>query len=166
MNSICFLCSYFWFNFFCRKFIFDHIKVSGCIVQLPNQIETIFLGVEICEDMWDDDYTCKITDELVDAGAQMILNISSSPFSEGKFCERERLIKRHVDRCRVPFLYCNLVGGQDELIFDGNSIAYSANGKRIAAATSFKEEIVIVDLDSDEEIGHDNLSREEELFAA
>ena len=128
--------------------------------------KTIFLGVEICEDMWDKDYTCKVTDELVNAGAEIILNISSSPFSEGKFCERERLIKGHVDRCRVPFLYCNLVGGQDELIFDGNSIAYSANGKRIAAATSFKEEMVIVDLDSDEEIEHDNLSREEELFAA
>ena len=128
--------------------------------------ETIFLGVEICEDMWDEDYTCKVTDELVSAGADMILNISSSPFSEGKFCERERLIKEHVDRCKIPFLYCNLVGGQDELIFDGNSIAYSFNGKRIAAAASFKEEMVIVDLDSDEEIGYDDLSREEELFEA
>ena len=60
--------------------------------------ETVFLGVEICEDMWDEDYTSKITDELVNAGAQMILNISSSPFSEGKFCEREKLIKEHVNR--------------------------------------------------------------------
>ena len=128
--------------------------------------ETISLGVEICEDMWDEDYTCKVTDELVEAGAELILNISSSPFNEGKLFERERLIKGHVDRCRVPFLYCNLVGGQDELIFDGNSVAYSSDGRRIAATTSFKEEMVIVDLDSDKKISNDDYSREEELFAA
>ena len=91
--------------------------------------ESVSLGLEICEDLWDDDYDCHVTNELTAGGADIIVNISASPFSEAKSKSREKLILDRVSQTGVPFLYCNLVGGQDELIFDGNSVAYSAMGK-------------------------------------
>ncbi len=128
--------------------------------------ESVSLGLEICEDLWDDEYDCHVTDELAAAGADLIINISASPFSEGKSGEREKLIRDRVSRTGVPFLYCNLVGGQDELIFDGNSVAYSATGNRIAGGKAFEEEMILVDLQSDREIAPAVQTREGELFSA
>ncbi|MBH31646.1 MAG: NAD+ synthase [Candidatus Marinimicrobia bacterium] len=128
--------------------------------------EKVSLGLEICEDLWDDEYDCHVTNELATSGANLIVNISSSPFSEGKSKDREMLISDRVSQTGVPFLYCNLVGGQDDLIFDGNSVAYSAKGKRIGGGRAFHEEVVLVDLESDREVAPLIQTREAELFNA
>ena len=128
--------------------------------------DIVSLGLEICEDLWDDEYDCHVTNELAAAGADFIVNISSSPFSEGKSKAREKLILDRVSQIGVPFLYCNLVGGQDELIFDGNSVAYSATGKRIASGMAFEEHMILVDLETDQVVSPAVQTREGELFSA
>ncbi|MEE9166259.1 MAG: NAD+ synthase, partial [Candidatus Neomarinimicrobiota bacterium] len=124
------------------------------------------VGLQICEDLWDADYERKVTDEMVKAGAEIVINISASPFSEGKGLERMELIRSKVDSLGVPFLYCNMVGAQDELVFDGHSVAYDRKANLIAEGVQFEEEIVIVDLDNTTERPVEPLPyrREKELF--
>ena len=105
------------------------------------------LGVEICEDLWDTDYDVKVTDLLVERGAELVVNISASPFLVGKHLERAKLLHEKVIKNRVPMFYVNLVGGQDELVFDGQSMAVDKRGNLIALGRQFMEDLVITDLD-------------------
>lgn len=105
------------------------------------------LGVQICEDLWDENYESKVTDILVQRGADLIINVSASPFYIGKVFERLRLLEGKATRNRVPVLLVNLVGGQDELVFDGQSLAVDSRGKPIAWAKAFEEDLVMVDID-------------------
>ncbi len=107
----------------------------------------IRLGVEICEDLWDQEYKTKVTDILVERGAQLIVNISASPFFAGKRFEREKLLKEKAQKLHVPVFYVNLVGGQDELVFDGQSMAVDAEGNFVAFGKQFQEDIVFVQID-------------------
>jgi NAD+ synthase (glutamine-hydrolysing) len=125
--------------------------------EAPNKIrphevkigkDVINLGVEICEDLWDEDYETKVTDLLVEHGAQLVINISSSPFHMGKGSQREELVVSKAKKNNVPVFLCNLVGGQDELVFDGQSVGVDASGKVIAYGAAFKEDLVLVELDS------------------
>jgi NAD+ synthase (glutamine-hydrolysing) len=104
------------------------------------------LGVEICEDLWDQEYRIKVTDILVERGAQLIVNISASPFFAGKKFEREKLLKEKAQKLHVPVFYVNLVGGQDELVFDGQSMAVDAKGNFIAFCKQFQEDMVTVQI--------------------
>lgn len=106
------------------------------------------LGVEICEDLWDKKYEVKVTDILVKRGAQVIINISASPFYAGKRFERERLLREKAQKLHVPIFYVNLVGGQDELVFDGQSMGVDAEGNFIAFGKQFQEDFIVVDIDS------------------
>ncbi|MBS7614397.1 NAD+ synthase [Candidatus Bathyarchaeota archaeon] len=105
------------------------------------------LGVEICEDLWDKKYEVKVTDILVKRGAQVIINISASPFYVGKRFEREKLLKEKAQKLHVPIFYVNLVGGQDELVFDGQSMGVDAEGNFIAFGKQFQEDFIVVDID-------------------
>ncbi len=105
------------------------------------------IGIEICEDLWDHDYDLKVTDLLAKRGADLIVNLSSSPFHIGKRFEREELIKEKAIKNQLPFFYVNLVGGQDELIFDGQSLAVDSSGNFIAFGKQFEEDLLITDLD-------------------
>jgi NAD+ synthase (glutamine-hydrolysing) len=105
------------------------------------------LGVEICEDLWDENYDIKVTDLLSERGADIIVNISASPFYVGKRLEREKLLKEKSRKNKVPIFYVNLVGGQDELVFDGQSSAVDRLGKLIAISKQFDEDLVITDID-------------------
>ena len=125
---------------------------------------SISIGLQICEDLWDDRYKRNITKELVQSGSDLIINISASPFSVGKSRCREKLIREKVLKYSLPFLYCNLVGGQDELIFDGNSISFSSSGIINAKGKSFSEDIVIVDLENNNHVSTSEISKEEEIF--
>jgi NAD+ synthase (glutamine-hydrolysing) len=107
----------------------------------------VMLGVEICEDLWDQEYRVKVTDILAERGAQLIVNISASPFFAGKRFEREKLLKEKAQKLHVPVFYVNLVGGQDELVFDGQSMAVDAKGSFIAFGKQFQEDIVTVQID-------------------
>ena len=102
-------------------------------------------GVSICEDIWYPNGPPQL--QAAQGGAQILINISSSPYFLGKGRERERMLStRAADNCAY-LAYCNLVGGQDELIFDGQSMIFDPQGEMIARAGQFREEILIADLD-------------------
>jgi NAD+ synthetase len=113
------------------------------------------LGLTICEDIWTQDYLpAQLYDrspihELTRDGshAQMILNMSASPYHLGKELARHDMLRAVAQDHRVPVVYCNLVGGNDELIFDGNSLAFDASGNLLAQGAAFQEDLVIVELE-------------------
>jgi len=109
--------------------------------------KAVRLGVEICEDLWDQKYDVKVTDLLAEKGADLIVNISASPFLVGKTLERNRLLQEKSTKNGVPIFYVNLVGGQDELVFDGRSMAVDKMGNLIAVGKQFEEDLVITDID-------------------
>ncbi|MGA1876290.1 MAG: NAD+ synthase [bacterium] len=100
------------------------------------------IGITICEDLWYSD----VIRELSQQGAQLILNISASPYHKGKGRLRERLFKGLAKEHGVFLVYTNLVGGQDELVFDGHSLAFDRKGHLLARGRSFEEELLVLDL--------------------
>ena len=112
------------------------------------------LGISICEDVWNDRdfwkrrrYHFDPIEALAKDGAQAILNLSASPFVAGKYRLRERMLSAMAAKHRTPVLYVNQTGGNDDLVFDGNSCAFSAGGQLIARGRPFASDVVIVDLD-------------------
>jgi NAD+ synthase (glutamine-hydrolysing) len=131
----------------------------------------IALGVEICEDLWDESYPIKVTEQLAKKRADLIVNISSSPFYSGKAFERQKLLQENAQKHNRPIFYVNLVGGQDELVFDGQSMAVSDLGKLIALGKQFDEDLIITNLDQTtcirtREIESPPYLREKEMFNA
>jgi NAD+ synthase/NAD+ synthase (glutamine-hydrolysing) len=111
------------------------------------------LGISICEDVWNDRdfwqrrrYHQDPIEVLAESGAQAIVNLSSSPFIVGKQNSRERMLGHIAQKYRLPVAYVNQVGGNDDLIFDGRSCVFDAQGRLIARAKGFQEDISIVDL--------------------
>ena len=100
-------------------------------------------GVTICEDLWRPDGPVAAQAR---AGAQLILNISASPYEIQKSSQREALLAARTSQERVAIALCNLVGGQDELVFDGQSLIYDPNGKIVARAKAFTEDLLVADL--------------------
>ena len=119
-------------------------KTSPVLIEINNK--NAKLGIEICEDLWDNNYDLKVTDVLVKKGAQLIVNISASPFLIGKHLERKNLLKKKAIKNSVPIFYVNLIGGQDELVFDGNSMAVDKKGNLIALAKQFDEDLIITEI--------------------
>ncbi len=111
------------------------------------------LGVSICEDMWDAHYAVKPLPELVASGAEVLVNINASPFYPGKRHERDALIRQHIARLGKPFVYVNTSGAADNgkniIPFDGESLAYAADGRLLAMGRQFAEELLVVDMDLD-----------------
>jgi NAD+ synthase (glutamine-hydrolysing) len=105
------------------------------------------LGVEICEDLWDSNYNVKVTDLLAKRGAELIVTVSASPFLLGKHIERYELLTEKATKAGVPIFYVNLVGGQDELVFDGRSIVVDKTGNIVALGKQFEEDLVTIDID-------------------
>ncbi|WP_242868710.1 NAD(+) synthase [Desulfotomaculum copahuensis] len=113
------------------------------------------LGVTICEDIWNDKdywnrqlYEIDPVEELAARGAELIINISASPYHYGKIGQRVDMLCRVAAKHRVGIIYVNQAGGNDELIFDGTSLAVDARGGLAALAGSFVEDLVLVDTDS------------------
>ncbi len=102
------------------------------------------VGVTICEDAW---VPGGPVSDLARAGAQLVLNVNGSPFRAGKQAARERVIGQRVTEAGVPVVCVNLVGGQDELVFDGGSFAIAADGSVAARCASFAESVDICDVD-------------------
>jgi NAD+ synthase/NAD+ synthase (glutamine-hydrolysing) len=110
------------------------------------------IALTICEDAWNDKefwrhrlYGRDPVDELVGKGAKMIVSINASPFHLGKRELREEMFRAMVRRHNVPAIVVNQVGGNDQIVFDGTSFAMDATGNVIASATSFREDLIIVD---------------------
>ena len=110
------------------------------------------LGITICEDIWTREYLPRClyvrdpVHDLVVAGAGAILNLSASPFQLGKPALRAAMICEQAGKHRVPFFYCNAVGGNDQLVFDGNSMAATAEGALWIAAPGFREGSFVLDI--------------------
>ena len=105
------------------------------------------VGVTICEDIW---YSSGPMQDQCLAGAEVVVNINGSPFHAGKSHQREQMLATRAADNAVLTLYCNLVGGQDHLIFDGGSTIYGPGGDLIARADLFAEQMLTVDLDVEE----------------
>mgnify|MGYP000349244892 CR=1 FL=1 len=101
------------------------------------------VGVNICEDIW---YPAGPTELVALAGAQLVINISASPYHAGKVRDRERMIATRASDNVVMIAFCNLVGGQDELVFDGGSAFFDTEGNIVARGVQFEEDLVIADL--------------------
>src|SRR5262245_9868674 len=111
------------------------------------------VGVSICEDFWFDDevlgtklYCNNPVDQLARQGAEVLLNISASPFNSGKRKSRYELFARIARRYGVPLVYVNQIGGNDELLFDGSSIVIDKDGRTIYCAPAFEEAGALVGL--------------------
>ena len=133
--------------------VFDEARYfEPGLAPAPMEICGHRLGVTICEDIWTSDflpgglYTCDPVHDLVAAGAAAILNLSSSPFQIGKPALRREMIRRQAGRHRVPFFYCNAVGGNDQLVFDGYSLAATADGVIWMQAPGFQEGTFVLDI--------------------
>ena len=107
------------------------------------------LAPTVCEDIWVPD----IAAEAAEAGAQVLLNISASPFHAGKGAEREAMLIERARENSMWLAYCNLVGGQDELVFDGRSVVISPGGNVVARGAAFAEDLVIVDFTPGAKLG-------------
>lgn len=131
--------------------VFDEVRYfTPARENLPVDLEIkgkkFKIGIEICEDLWDKNYNTKITDILYDNGAQFVINISASPFTDTKFETRMRLIKEKVKKFKKPFIYANMVGSNSEVVFDGNSVAMDSGGKVIGWGKEFEETLEIFEI--------------------
>jgi NAD+ synthase (glutamine-hydrolysing) len=103
-------------------------------------------AVSVCEDIW---YPGLPLDAMVLAGAELCVNINASPYSRGKVHDRVRMLATRAADNLVSIAYVNAVGGQDELVFDGASMVFDAEGRLLARARQFEEELLVVDIDLD-----------------
>jgi NAD+ synthase (glutamine-hydrolysing) len=117
------------------------------------QIGDHTIGVSICEDLWNDDamferrlYDLKPVADLAAAGADFLVNCSASPFVADKHAFRLELFAHTAKQHNLPLIYCNQVGGNDELVFDGNSCVFDSEGQLIAHAKDFAEDLLVVDV--------------------
>ena len=99
------------------------------------------IGITICEDLWD----AQPVRALAQAGCQLVINLSASPYHAGKLHERQQLFAQRARANHVALAYCNLVGGQDELVFDGASFMLDAQGRLLAGGAQFREDLVLGD---------------------
>jgi NAD+ synthase (glutamine-hydrolysing) len=112
------------------------------------QLGDLIFGVNICEDIWYPEGPA--TAQALIGEAHLIVNINASPYHMGKWKEREKMLSTRASDNRVFLLYNNLVGGQDELVFDGMGMIFDPLGKTIARGKQFEEDFIISDLDVDE----------------
>ncbi|MDG2990716.1 NAD+ synthase [Candidatus Synechococcus calcipolaris G9] len=119
--------------------------------ELDLQGKSIKIGVTICEDLWNDEqfwgqrrYQINPVAELVQEQVDLIVNLSASPYSLGKPKLRQQLLAHTVQRYGCPIIYVNQVGGNDDLIFDGHSLAVNRPGEIVAQAAGFQEDILVV----------------------
>ena len=106
-------------------------------------VNNVQIGICICEDIW----FSAPTKKLVEEGAKLILNVNASPFHRQKTHEREDVVRQRVAETKVPIVYANMVGGQDELVFDGQSFVLDDKGKLTHRFPAFEEELYLVDFD-------------------
>lgn len=105
--------------------------------------ETITFGVSICEDIW---YPAGPPEMQAAVGADILFNISASPYQSGKIQSRERMLATRAADNVAIVAFCNLIGGQDELVFDGSSVIFDERGNMLARAASFEEDLVVADV--------------------
>ena len=152
--------------------VFDEARYfEPATQQEPIELAGRRVGITICEDIWTerflkrDLYHQDPVANLVAQGAEVIVNLSSSPFHVGKAALRIEMVSELAIRYQVPFYYCNAIGGNDELIFDGNSFVIDKSGRTVARRAAFEEEVSVLNADRP---GHPLVeqSAEEEIYLA
>jgi len=153
--------------------VFDedrYFEPAGCVE--PFDLGGKKLGVTICEDIWTEHYLPRPFYDvepvrgLIEQGAQIIVNLSASPFTLHKPAIRREMVGALARAYQRPICYCNAVGGNDQLIFDGNSIAVNSSGELIAQLASFQEDEAVIDTDVAAVIEFREGKTAEELFSA
>jgi len=139
----------------------------------PVEILGKKIGITICEDIWNDEvfpndrrYGRRPADELAAAGAELLLNLSASPWNLGKEHSRHVLLSQLSAKVGCPVVYCNLVGGNDELVFDGGSQYYNGHGVLGASGAMFAEDLLLVDTETIEPKLSDTSDDDEKLHKA
>ena len=130
--------------------------------------ETLRLGIHVCEDLWDEKIDYKICDILGDRGVDLFVNLSASPFVTNKYIERSRLISSKIEKYAKPFIYVNLVGGQDQLVFDGMSMVADKQGNWVHICSQFQEGVceieAPIDTISTDPVELPNIAPEEQIY--
>ncbi len=131
--------------------IFKQGSLEDCVI-----IKGIKFGLPICEDIWEK----TVLEKLSKSGAEIIIAINASPFTVSKNEERENIATLRVNETKLPIVYLNRTGGQDELIFDGSSFALNHDGKKFYSSSEFKEETVEINFQKSNGkwLGHGNLN--------
>ena len=139
----------------------------------PVEILGKKIGITICEDIWNDEvfpndrrYGRRPAAELAAAGAELLLNLSASPWNLGKEHSRHVLLSQLSAKAGCPVVYCNLVGGNDELVFDGGSQYYNGHGVLGASGAMFAEDLLLVDTETIEPKLSDTSDDDEKLHKA
>jgi NAD+ synthase (glutamine-hydrolysing) len=110
------------------------------------EVEGVRIGLTVCEDCWEPGPPGQAE---ADTGAALIVNASGSPYLRGKGADRERMFGERAREYRTPVAFCNLVGGQDEVVFDGHSFVVDADGAVVARAKQFEPDLLVYDLDGE-----------------
>lgn len=133
--------------------VFDEARyfAPGRVPEKLWEIGGIVSGVSVCEDIWSPQGPPA---QQAAAGAKVLLNINGSPYHVGKGVERSALLAGEAQRSGVPVVYVNMVGGQDELVFDGDSMIFDGSGELVYRAAQFEEEHFVIDLEVSDD-GHD-----------
>ncbi|MFO7960362.1 MAG: NAD+ synthase [Nitriliruptoraceae bacterium] len=113
---------------------------APCVVDVAG----VPVGITVCEDLWSEQGPVQAA---AGAGARLIANLNASPYHRGKRQDREAWARHHATTAGTPVLYCNVVGGQDEVVFDGDSMVVGADGEVVARGAQFREDLVVVDLE-------------------
>jgi NAD+ synthetase len=139
----------------------------------PVTIGRHHCGVTICEDIWNDEdfwpqrrYQANPVAHLIAAGANHIFNISASPWNVGKEKVRFEMLASLARKAKRPVVLCNLVGGNDELVFDGESLAFNGAGELIAKGKSFAEDFILFDTENAAPIHPAPVTDEENVYKA
>jgi len=140
--------------------VFDEQRyfVPGTGVAPLFTVNGVKVGVSICEDAWSDDGPIQAQ---AAAGAELIVNLNASPYYAGRVHERFEMLAQRIAETSVPIVYANLVGGQDELVFDGASLVLDASGTLLSRGKQFAEDLVVVDIEIG---GESELARIEPLL--
>lgn len=127
--------------------VFDELRYfhPGVGSQTIVNVEGVAVGLLICEDVWTADGPAA---ELAREGATLLVVANASPFARGRRDEREAMLRERAIETNCPIAYVNLVGGQDELVFDGQSVVVNAQGDVIARASAFSEELLIAEIEA------------------
>jgi len=135
--------------------------------QCPLTLDGSLTALTVCEDAWNDKqywerrlYSRDPVEELAQNGARLLISINASPYHMGKRVQRHEIFAATARRFQLPIVYVNQVGGDDQLVFDGSSFAMNAEGKLIAVAASFEEDLALVDTELHTGDRHDNLPDE------
>lgn len=133
--------------------VFDEERYFQSGTESPVfRLQDVTLGVNICEDIWYPGGPAR--QQALGGDADVIVNISSSPFHDGKGLRRDQMIATRAADHGVVLAFCNLVGGQDELVFDGGSLVVDQTGAILAQAKRFSEQMLIVDVDIESVFRH------------